>query len=361
MEIIALAVMAGLRRRGHEVECLVNGWNDGDFSRRLDAIGVVHHPVYLGKLSRSLSPRQLWWTFNALIHLPAGRRACRRALRRFRPHCVLLYNRDWALLAGFALKATPVVFHVNELPEPTRWRVRLYRRVDRIIGAYIAISDFVRQRLIGYGVAAERIRLVYNGVVAETADVSRGRNGKRVTVGIIGQVGTWKGHDDLIEALHILKKDGFEVECAIFGTGEEAYIRSLREKLARYELRELVSFKGFVAEQESIYGAIDICVAPSRFAEPFGLTVAEAGLRSIPVIATRRGGLPEVVRDGETGFLVDAEAPQQLAERIRQLAVDRLLRRRMGDAARRHVLEHFTQERMVAEIESLCRRVVSEN
>jgi glycosyltransferase involved in cell wall biosynthesis len=108
-----------------------------------------------------------------------------------------------------------------------------------------------------------------------------------------------------------------------------------------------------VKDQTAIYAPLDVCVVPSRFREPFGLVAAEAGWAGLPVVAARRGGLPEIVADGETGFLVEAEQPKQLADQLQKLIQDPALRREMGEQGHERALEHFTRERMVNEIDEL--------
>lgn len=83
------------------------------------------------------------------------------------------------------------------------------------------------------------------------------------------------------------------------------------------------------------------------------MVAAEAAHFGVPVVATRRGGLPEIVQDGQTGYLVDAESPHQLASKLRALIEDKALRQRMGDAARQHALQEFTQARMAEQVEAI--------
>ena len=73
MEIAALSVMDGLAARGHTVRCVANAWNDSDFPERLDEAGIPYDELHLGKVSASLSPKYLWWSLNALAHLPLAR------------------------------------------------------------------------------------------------------------------------------------------------------------------------------------------------------------------------------------------------------------------------------------------------
>src|SRR5437588_425485 len=97
MERMALAVAGGLSERGHDVHVIASGWNDGEFVRRLQERGLQHELMFLGKLSKSLKPKAMWWTFDALRHLPGARRQLARHLRSHKPEVVLIYNRDWAI------------------------------------------------------------------------------------------------------------------------------------------------------------------------------------------------------------------------------------------------------------------------
>jgi glycosyltransferase involved in cell wall biosynthesis len=97
-----------------------------------------------------------------------------------------------------------------------------------------------------------------------------------------------------------------------------------------------------------LYASADLLVVPSRW-EAFGLVALEGMRAGLPVVASRVGGLPEIVQDGVTGRLVDAEDPQQLAEAM--VSMDAALRREMGERGRRRFLESFQIERVVEELE----------
>src|SRR5690242_11158331 len=93
---------------------------------------------------------------------------------------------------------------------------------------------------------------------------------------------------------------------------------------------------------------------PSRVEEAFGLVAAEAAMRGIPVVVSERGALPEIVVDGETGFVVAAEDPNALADRIEVLIDNPGLRRNFGLAAKARARAEFSAERMIVEIEAIC-------
>ena len=88
------------------------------------------------------------------------------------------------------------------------------------------------------------------------------------------------------------------------------------------------------------------------------MTAVEASLAGLPVIATRSGGLPEAVLDGETGFVVSRREPTQIAVAIERLYRDAALRNRLGSAGRERALQRFTARRMVDKLETLCETLI---
>jgi glycosyltransferase involved in cell wall biosynthesis len=360
MEIMALAVARGLRTLGHEVEVCVSGWNDGDFISRLENAGLRFHILYLGKISVSPRPRALLYTLDALLHLRGARRVLREHLRSFRPDVVVVCNRDWAIQSRSLLRKHRTIFHVHELAANTLLTKKIFGGLNTWVTAFVAPSTYIGDRLRRMGVAPEKTHVVYNGIEAvDNGSFSVSRTGVP-TIGIVGQVGPWKGHDDLVEALAILRKKTHVLRCVVFGDGEEVYQAGLKEKASLLGVADCLTWRGYVQSPQEIYDEIDICVVPSRQDEAFGLVAAEAALRAIPVVAARRGALPEIVVDGETGFLVDAERPDQLADRLQLLIQDRDLRQRLGAAGHARARTLFTASRMVAKIEALCASIVKE-
>jgi spore coat protein SA len=93
----------------------------------------------------------------------------------------------------------------------------------------------------------------------------------------------------------------------------------------------------------------DVVVVPSAEREAFGLVNAEAMAAGVPVVATRAGGIPEIVVDGQTGYLVDPKRPApELKDRVLAVLTDDALRREMGERGRERVREHFTWDRSAA-------------
>jgi glycosyltransferase involved in cell wall biosynthesis len=168
-------------------------------------------------------------------------------------------------------------------------------------------------------------------------------------LGIVGQVGAWKGHDDLLDALALLSRHGVRAVLRIFGTGAPAYIDSLKRRVTELSLQNQVEWCGVVKDLAELYGNIDVCVVPSRCEEALGMSAIEASGFGRPVICSARGGLPEIVDDHVTGLVVEAERPDQLAQAIKSLARNPNLIKVMGDSARKRIEREFSLERFVGQ------------
>lgn len=357
---MALTLARGLRARGHDVFVLASGWNDGEFAKRLDASSIRHTEIFFGKISTSLRPRSVKWTLDALRHLPGARGALASHLRTFAPDVVIAYNRDSMVLAASVLRRHRTIFHAHEVPAPTATNRRVYSSFNKSTAIIVAASEHIAQRLREMGVQPMHTIVIPNGLEAADAPEGASRSeGTPLTIGIIGQIGAWKGHDDFVAALGILKDSGHDFRAVVFGSGDESYVNTLKAKAITLGVADSISWPGYIEDSNRAFADMDICVVPSRFEEPFGLVAVEAALHSIPVVATRRGGLTQIVLEGVTGFLVDPECPQQLAQRLSTLLNDAALRTQLGTAARGNAKSRYCASRMVNDFERLCERLVA--
>ncbi|MFL5616089.1 MAG: glycosyltransferase family 4 protein [Gemmatimonadaceae bacterium] len=359
-EVVALTLAAGLKARGHDVFMLCSGWNNGEFPRRLTSAGIPFETIFLGRISKSLHPREIWYTIDALRHVPGARRQLRDHFRSFNPDIVLVYIRDWMILALPTLRGYSTIFHVHEKPEPSRSNKRAYPALSKTLAAMVAASNHIARGLEQVGVAASKIKVIQNGlsfgpIPADTVAAPK----RPPTVGIIGQIGEWKGHDDMLVALVDLRERGILFACSIFGAGEDSYIRALKKKAEAAGIADAITWHGYESRLDVMYGSIDVCAVPSRFEEPFGLVAVEAASRGIPVVATSHGGLSEIVVDGTTGFLIPPRSPKQLADRLAALLQDDALRKSLGHAAMVRARRLFAADRMVSDFENFCAAIVN--
>ncbi|QJD84084.1 glycosyltransferase family 4 protein [Cohnella herbarum] len=175
--------------------------------------------------------------------------------------------------------------------------------------------------------------------------------GNRRIVVYVGRLVPQKGIHHLLNTLPILIANAPDVLIVIVGSAQygshrqTAYTRRLHKQASRW--KHHVHFQPYVPHHEIPYWFVmaDIAVVPSVGREAFGLVNLEAMAAELPVVATRAGGMKEVVVDGSTGFLVPSEAPGivgELASRISNLLVNETMRKEMGRRGRERVLNHFT-------------------
>jgi glycosyltransferase involved in cell wall biosynthesis len=353
-EVMVLQLAEGLRSIGYNLKIVTSFWSDGNFQRRLKALGLPANPVWFGFISATLRADCLYMTAAQILRWPQLLIGYRRFLLRFAPDKVIHTNWHSLLMIAPFLKRKRDVFWVHEvMPNKRQYRI-LFRWLERHLCCFIAVSHAVAESLRKLGIAEQKIHVIYNGIAdpnAIGAEISRPDTG--FVVGIVGQIGAWKGHEDLLEGFAQLASISPEAQLHIFGRGTSEYENVLRQKAATLGITDRLFWHGFILERGDIYREMDVCVIPSRFEEPLGMVAIEAGFFSMPVIATRRGGLPEIIQDGQNGFLIDPNCPNELASKLKSLLNNRALRNEMGARARADALERFNRERFIKDFVEL--------
>lgn len=154
-----------------------------------------------------------------------------------------------------------------------------------------------------------------------------------------------KGMVHLVRAAALLRDPLPEVTVEIAGEGRERPL--LESEIRRLGLEQRVTLLGWQPDLYPLMGRWHIYVQPS-LVEPFGMAAVQAMHSALPVIGTRGGGLEEIILDGATGLLIDAESPPAIAAAILRLAQDSGLRKAMGERGRSRALEEFSPQRMAA-------------
>jgi len=253
------------------------------------------------------------------------------------------------------LVRVPVVATVhgkNYYAERLRRRVA-YRYVSRM-SQMVAVSEDLKHFLVRRaGVAADRIDVVYNGVAIPNPPPLNQLNALRTelrldgydnVIGAVGSLYPVKGHIHLIKALPGILRACPRTLLLLIGRGELE--RVLKEEVASRNLDAHVRFLGFRSDVPALLSTLDVFVLPS-LSEGLSMALLEAMAAGKPVVASRVGGNPELVLDGDSGFLVDAESPELIADRVVRLLRDKGQAARMGDRGRRHVQDRFTFRGMV--------------
>jgi glycosyltransferase involved in cell wall biosynthesis len=340
-EIASLNLADGLRERGYDVNFLTSRWNNGDFQARLSTKTFPSKILPLGFISKSLDPYALKCTLHQLVFWPALALHFNSLVKRSQNQVLVHTNWHHALLLLPFLDQGRDIFWLHETVPKARRYAKVFAAITKRTKCTVCVSEAVARSLRAIGIPQQRLIVIHNGVKLTPEVPARGVQ-DTIRFGIIGQIGEWKGHEDVFDAIRILSARGERLVLKIFGTGNGPYVDSLRRKAADLGLGAIVEWNGYVRDQMEVFSSVDVVLMPSRFVEPFGMSALEAAAFGRPVICSSQGGLPEIVQHGKTGFVVKPYQPDVLAHAMCRFLENRRLVSEMGDAGRRRVAESFS-------------------
>ena len=273
----------------------------------------------------------------------------------------LAFLRDALLIAAARSAGARVVTHLHggyfgefysAAPGPLRWMIRL---THRWVHRCWVLGEGLRPLFDGL-LLPMHVRVVANGVPAAESEEARGMRSADApcTVLFMGQVCEAKGVGDLLDALTLVEQEGQPVRCLIAG----AYLTALDRKVLEPRIRDMEA-RGRVVTLGLVQGEgkaralaeADVFALPSKYPlEGQPLAILEAMAEGLPVVATPRAAIPDMVVDGVTGFLIPEGDAHALASTLGRLAADTDLRIRLGQAGRERYLSRFTRERCVARV-----------
>jgi glycosyltransferase involved in cell wall biosynthesis len=264
------------------------------------------------------------------------------------------------VLHALRLRRRPAVLHVNN---PILGGVAAWSRpwTWSVVRAVITDTEASADECIAAGAPADRVHPLnppaWSGVIPPSAARLDGPG----RVGYVGRLEPRKGVEDLIVAARRFLRGRPKASVTIIGARSESappgYEASLRAAARASGVMDRIEFAGWRTDGDAAVAEFDVLCLPSR-SEPYGTVAAEAAARGVPVVATRVGGVPEVVLDGETGSLVPPGDPPALAEAIARLVDDRALRGRMGGRARERALERFAPGPYADRVDAVLRAAV---
>jgi len=205
------------------------------------------------------------------------------------------------------------------------------------------VTKYIGNRFARNGALPSNVVIVYSAIEPEHWDIALPRKSplgsREIKIGIVAVFDRVKGHQYLFEAVKLLAARGERrFSCLVIGDGREK--ERIHDLVAQLQIGELVDLRGYVFNLIEVFSELDILVVPS-LQESFGMVAVEAMAMRIPVVASRVGGIPEVIDDGVTGLLVPPANPQKLAGAIRYLMDNPGVRFQMGENGRARVREHF--------------------
>ena len=221
----------------------------------------------------------------------------------------------------------------------------------------ICVSARVRDLLVQAGLPIQHARIIHGGTDIGRFLEVRERNYRAGHLKLLyaGQLVRHKGVHTAIEAMaRLVNTQGMnQISLTLIGSGHPDYEAFLRDLVERKRLRHFVTFHEPVSKDEmpNILQQFDVLIFPSIYEEPLARMTQEAMASGLVVVGTTTGGTKEILRDGETGFTFTPEDADGLAEQVVRLMIDPDLRCRLAQAGRQTVLENFTLDKMVKEIE----------
>jgi len=327
----------------------------GLLTERAGKLGITQRSVNLPS----------WRKTGSLLRRWSAVRELRSVIEKEQPDLIHVNDIWWVpqtlrAAAGFEV---PVVAHVRqeiEMPKVHRYELG---RPDLVL----AISSQVRKSLVAAGVVPERLVTLYSGLdlvkLQDCADVrgcrqQLGISDEALVLGTVANLFPRKGYEVMLEALPAIRSSCPKAEYVIVGTGDSKFEQRLQTAVRERGLERAVHFLGF---QESVYpclAAMDLYVHPALM-EGFGIAVLEAMALRKAVVASRTGGIPEIVREGETGLLVPPGEAGALAQAVTTLLNDSARRIRMGLAGRVRIESAFSVDIMMNGLASAYDRLSS--
>lgn len=365
------SLAAGLEPRGYETTLVAGSLARGEDSMAFLAERLDIPVRTIPELQREVSP----------IDDARSVRRMREIIRELRPHILHTHTakagaiaRAAALVSGAARPAILVhTFHGHVLkgyfdPVRTAFFKKVERSLARVTDALVAVSPEVRDELVAAGIAPrEKFSVIRLGIPLEerlgdaTADLDYRRlygiSESAFVVGWVGRMTDVKDTDAVLEIVGAARDRGLEAVLVMVGDGPD---RVRLEQLAHdIGIARSTFFVGYQPEVAGYYRLFDAFLLPS-VNEGTPVSAIEALASGTPVVATRVGGVPDVVRDGEDGFLFEPGDTDDAAERLALLASDATLRSALGASGRERVLRRYSVSRLVEDVDRLYRSLLSE-
>ena len=284
--------------------------------------------------------------------------------RDVRPDVIAAYDSMSAALAAPVARLVGARFvnaMIQDAPREISRKVRTRRLLSFPLSDAIVANS--QAGLVAYGAPADRGRVIRNGY-----DVARLRHlrsprtvrdelglGDRRVIGMVANFSTLKDQPTFIRAAETLLATRRDLVFVMIGDGA---LKAACERQPAPAHREHILFLGARTDVESVVNVFDVGVL-ATFTEGISNAIMEYMALGKPVVATRGGGTPEIVTDGETGWLVDERDPAGLAERIGRLLADEDLRGRMGRAGQARLTREFTLERLASAHRSLYEELLA--
>lgn len=359
-EKVLIEILRGLNRDRFELFVVCPA--KGGLTEAVESLAVASQSIPAPNARFSLRPDRALSASAALIKTA---KILRSKIRAIQPDVIHANSIRAGIMATLAARGTriPVVWHVHDtLPKhPLSSIVRAFALLSSNT-RFIAVSHSTANHFAGRLDFGARLVAIHNGVDLGLFPRNRpdhsgfrqrlGLSNKDFLVCAIGQICARKGLLELIDALARIKNQAPSIRAAIVGKvvfqHEHDYYATLRNAVDRAGLADRVHFTGELSDVSEVLQATDLLVLNSHD-EPFGLVLIEAMASGTPVLASRVGGIPEIVTDSENGWLVDKEDTAALASKLLELSqagnlLQEIAQRGLQTVRTKFPIEKFRQE-----------------
>jgi glycosyltransferase involved in cell wall biosynthesis len=347
-------------------------FQDGPFAELLRARNVAVHIATLPKMAARVDKAGSLFAY--LRATPGMVMLICRGLRIAKDFDLLYANTAKALIVGAVLAfllRKKFCFHLHDIlsadhfsPINRRLIVALANRAEAVIANSLATAEAFRSN----GGKKDLVRVIPNGFEISRFRASLGRRSPELPdgvalgdcplVGLFGRITRWKGQDVLIKALADLPGvHGLIVGEALFTVEDRIFREEIRKLATDLGLADRIHFVGFCRDIVPLLFRVDLVVHCSTSPEPFGRVIVEAMLAGRPVVAAKAGGALEIVKDHETGLLVEPSDSHALAGAIRELLGNRQLAATLGESAKRDAEGRFGLEGVLQQWKQCIREV----
>ncbi|MFC4103169.1 glycosyltransferase family 4 protein [Paenibacillus xanthanilyticus] len=265
----------------------------------------------------------------SVVHLVKTALQLRSILKQEKPDILHTNTLKAAVIATMAtfMGKTKHIYHDRTHTYNVANRM-IYRRAEKII----AISDFVRSKY--EGLDKSKIVRVYNGVKNKQLGKDEfqlreayGIGGDEVLIGVVGRIVPWKGHRTFIEAaINLMKGSSQKFKFIIIGSAEieasEGYENEIKQLIDNSGFKENFIFTGYRTDVQNLMSQLNVLVVPSIEEEAFGRVIIEGQMSNVIVVASRIGGIPELIVDNETGLLFRPGDSSELTEKLQRILRD---------------------------------------
>jgi L-malate glycosyltransferase len=229
------------------------------------------------------------------------------------------------------------------------------------IDCLVAISEKIKSVMVEWGFPQDCINVIHSSIFLDRISppndsiALKQRFQDKKVVGCVASLVRHKDHDTLIEAAEIINRHRNDIVFVLLGEGDLR--AALEHKVMKLGLKNII-FEGYQNDPYPYYNIFDVFTMTSS-EEGLGSSILDAFLYHVPVVATAAGGIPDFVKDGETGLLVPVKNPQMVAQSILRILDDNNLRLRCTQNAYAMLEQEFTSEKMAQAYDSLYRELTS--